>query len=209
MTSAWAQPLSPGQVLPAPRSGIELGLTKAGPFTLRLFRPHGTRAAVLTAPHIARLLTLRAALSGASVRVATHSPQAWAGVVRQGGDSRFVQHPSQDPAPPQAPALVVDDLGRGGVAEDVPAWHCSLRVSTLDEARLDLTRVAGLTHVEVAFFDAVSAPLASEIGRIFNLGPVSASLTVVPRHAVAVVTRGQVHLVRPEVTAGERSAIGS
>lgn len=209
MSGPWAQPLAQGQVLPAPRSGIDIGLTKAGPFTVRLFRPRGTRAAVLTAPHVARLLTLRAALAGASVRVATHETHAWAGVVRHGGDSLFVPHPARDPAPVGAPALVVDDLGEGAAPDDVPDWHCHMRISRLDDARLDLTRVAGLSHVEVAFFDAVQAPLASEIGRIFDLGQAAASLTVVPRHAVAVVTRGQVHLVRLELSASERSVIGA
>lgn len=208
MSGPWAQPLVQGQVLPAPRSGIELGLTKAGPFTVRLFRPRGTRAALLTAPHIARMITLRAALAGASVRVATHQTHAWAGVVRHGGDSLFIAHPGDSQAPLGSPTLVVDDLGEGGALGDVPAWQCHLRVSRLDDARLDLTRVAGLAHVEVAFLDAVQAPLASEIGRMFDLGQAAASLTVVPRHAVAVVTRGQVHLVRPEFSAGERSAIG-
>ncbi len=69
--------------------------------------------------------------------------------------------------------------------------------------------MSGLAHVEVALFDAVTAPLAAEIGRIFNLADDYASLTVVPRHAVAVVTRGQVHLVRPVLSAGERSLLGA
>ncbi|GAA1943506.1 hypothetical protein [Nocardioides hwasunensis] len=207
MTS-WARPLASGQVLPAPRSGIELGQTKAGPLTLRLFRQRGTRAVVLTAPHVARLLALRAALAGASVRVASTRTSSWAGVVRHGGDTSFVPSLDRNRAPAQTPTLLVDDLGSSGPVGDVPDWHCHLRVGHLDEARLDLTRVAGLAHVEVAFFDAVSAPLATEIGRALGLGEASASLTVVPRHAVAVVTRGQVHLVRPELTAGERSVLG-
>lgn len=208
MSGPWAQPLTQGQVLPAPRSGIELGVTKAGPFTVRLFRPRGTRAALLTAPHVARMLTLRAALAGASVRVATHRTHDWAGVVRHGSDSLFISRPGDSQAPVGAPTLVVDDTGEGGALGDIAPWQCHLRVSRLDEARLDLTRVAGLAHVEVAIFDAVQGPLASEIGRIFDLGQAAATLTVVPRHAVAVVTRGHVHLVRLDITTGERSAIG-
>jgi hypothetical protein len=209
VNGSWARPLAPGQALPAPRSGVALGHTKAGPFTLRLFRPRGTRAAVLTAPHVARLLALRASLAGASLRVATHETAAWTGVVRHGGDARFVTDASRSDAPAGSPALVVDDLATTRPPGDVPAWHCHMRVSTLDPARLDLTRVAGLAHVEVAFFDAVTAPLASEIGRIFGLGADAATLTVVPRHAVAVVTRGQVHLVRPDLSPGERSLLGA
>lgn len=208
MNGAWSVPLTPGQVLPPPRSGIELGATKAGPFTLRLFRSRGTRAAVLTHSHVARLLALRAALAGVSVRVATHHPQSWTGVVRHGGDSRLVPDLGRGLPPSTGPTLLVDDLGGSAPVGDVPDWHCHMRVGVLDQARLDLTRVSGLAHVEVAFFDAVTAPLASEIGRVFGLGADSASLTVVPRHAVAVVTRGQVHLVRPELTAGERSTLG-
>lgn len=209
MNGSWARPLAPGQVLPAPHSGIELGTTKNGPFTLRLFRSRGTRVAVMAGPHTARLLTLRAALAGASVRVATHETVAWSGVVRHGGDSRFVPDTSSSGAVPGTPTLLVDDLGAARPIGDVPDWHCHLRVSTLDPARLDLTRVSGLAHVEVALFDAVTAPLAAEIGRIFGLADDYASLTVVPRHAVAVVTRGQVHLVRPDLSAGERSLLGA
>ena len=209
MNGSWARPLRSGQVLHAPSSGVELGTTKSGPFALRLFRPGGTRAMVLTAPYVAQLLTLRAALAGASVRVASHRTPLWAGVVRHGSDSRFVADPAHSQPAPHASTMTVHDLGgTGGPIGEAADWQCLLRVGSLDEARLDLTRVSGLSHVEVAFFDAVSAPLAAEIGRIFGLGQASATLTVVPRHAVAVVTRGRVHLVRPELSPGERSILG-
>lgn len=209
MSASWGSPLGVGQRLPAPRSGVELGHTKAGPFTLRLFRERGTRVSVLSDPHVARLLVLRAALAGASVRVVTRDAASWAGVVRHGGDSRFVASLSASQAPAGTPTVLVDDLGDSGPVGDVQPWHCHLRVGRLDHARVDLTRLSGLARVEAALFDALSAPMAAEVGSVLGLGEASASLTVVPPRAVALVTRGQVHLVRPELTPGERSVLGA
>jgi hypothetical protein len=207
----WQQPLPSGQVLPATVSGVDLGVTKSGRLTVRLFRPRGTRIAVFSAPYVAQLITLRAALAGASVRVATRRQTSWAGVVRHGGDSHFIAHTGHgQPAAHRPPTLVVDDLADvPGPVGDATDWQCLLQVARLDQAGRDLTRLSGLSHADLAFFDALSEPLAAEVGHIFGLGTVAASLTVVPRHAVAVVSRGQVQLVRPELSAGERATLGT
>lgn len=208
MTRAWQQTLAPGQVLPAPTTGVFLGRNKEGPLSLRLFRRRGTRMAVFSDPDVAQLLTLRAAVAGAAVRVVTQRHTIWTPALRHGMDAQIAPVTGYLPVVQPGPSLFVDDLPDAPrPTGDVNDWQCLLHIRTLDGQPLDATRIASFAHVDVAFFGALSSPLAADVGQLFDLGEAAASLTVVPPHAVAVVARGRVQLVRPELAAGERTAL--
>ena len=210
MTRAWQQTLAPGQVLPAPTTGVFLGRNKEGPLSLRLFRRRGTRMAVFSDPHVAQLLTLRAAVGGATVRVVTQRHAIWTPSLRHGLDAQIAPATAYLPVVQPGPSLFVDDLPDAPrPTGEVTDWQCLLHVRTLDGQHLDSARVANFAHVDVAFFSALPGPLAAEVGQMFDLGEAAASLTVVPPHAVAVVARGRVQLVRPELSAAERTTLGA
>ena len=75
-----------GDEAPAQPSGVRIGMRRDRPVTLRLFRPQGTRIAVLASAVPAQLVAMRAAAIGATVRVQSPRPQAWGAVVRHGVD---------------------------------------------------------------------------------------------------------------------------
>ena len=200
--------LAPGGAVPAPTTGIYVGENRAGPVRLRLFRQQGTRMVVFSAPRLAQLLTLRAAVSGVRVRILTQQQAAWMPALRHGSDAQFSPINSAALAVPAGPNLLVEDLPdspRHGA--DITDWQCLIHVRDLDDAALAAGRLSTFAHVDVVALGALSAPAAAEVGRMFNLGKGAASLTVVPPHAVALVTRGRIELVRPEPTAAERTAL--
>ncbi|KRF14205.1 hypothetical protein [Nocardioides sp. Soil796] len=210
MSRAWRQPLMPEHVVPAPTTGVFLGRNKSGPLTLRLLRPRGTRIVVFSGPYAAQLMSLRAAVSGVAVRIVTNREAAWAPTLRNGSDTRLV--PANGPLPPaiQGPGLVIEDRpDEPRPLAEVSDWQCLLDLRNLPEGHdeADAARLSSFGNADVAFFGALSTTLANAAGRVFNLGDAAASLTVVPPHAVAVVARGSVQLVRLEATPGERDAL--
>lgn len=206
----WQTALEPTAAAPAPMTGVYLGRNKSGPMTMRLFRPRGTRIVVFSGLFTAQLITLRAAVTGASVRVMTGRESAWMPLLQQGSDSRLLPPQGQQQLG-AGPRLLTDDRpddGRPfGEADD---WQCLVDVRTAgsDDPRLvDESRIGGFGGADVAFFSVLKPPLASLVGTAFGLGDASASLTVVPPHAVAIVTRGSVQLVRLEATQEERAVL--
>lgn len=207
----WQGALDPTAVVPAPTTGVHLGRNKSGPMTMRLFRPRGTRIVVFSGLHTAQLITLRAAVTGAVVRVMSAREAAWLPVLHQGSDARLLPPDGQQFAP--GPRVLTDDRpddGRPfGEADD---WQCLIDVRTLgsDDPRLvDESRISGFGAADVAFFSVLNTSLATLVGGVFDLGEAAASLTVVPPHAVAIVTRGHVQLVRMEATNEERAVLRS
>ncbi|MDT0202162.1 hypothetical protein [Nocardioides sp. AE5] len=211
MRSRNGVPLVPEQSIPAPRTGVHLGRTKTGDVTLRLFRPRGTRIVCFADPLGPQLITLRAAQAGTPTRISTSREAAWAGVVRHG--------PTVQLAPPEAlrtgvagAALLVDD--RPDVARQLGEagnWQCLLEVHDLTSLGKRIhaeARLAPFAHCDIALFPTLDRDHAEAAGRIFGLGSGAAALTVVPRHAMAVVMHGTVQLLRPEPTAAERQMLG-
>ncbi|WP_067431660.1 hypothetical protein [Nocardioides jensenii] len=207
----WRTALLPDVAVPAPTTGVYLGRNKSGPLTMRLFRPRGTRIAVFSGPLAAQLIALRAAQSGATVRVMSTREAAWGPVLRFGADARLLPPTGPSQMSASGPQLLVDD--RPDISRpfaEVPGWQCMLDVRVLgsDAAKqVDENRVASFGNADVAFFSVLGQSMAAAVGNVFDLREAAASLTVVPPHAVAVVTRGSVQLVRLEPTGDERSAL--
>lgn len=186
-------------VVPAPKTGVYLGSGRSGPVTVRLVRPTGTRVADFSGAAAALLLTLRAAVAGTPVHVMTDRQPMWTNILRQGRDAH--SSPLQQAvARRHGPLVLVDDRPTDPqpIGEAVP-WQCRIDVRTAWNEGF----VAGFGSADVAVFPMLPAPVAEAVGNAFGLGDGAGALLVVPRHSVAVVTRGQVKLVRLDPTTSE------
>jgi hypothetical protein len=186
-----------GDTAPAQVSGVRLGTRNrsAAPVDLRLFRPQGTRIAVLAGAVPVQLLALRAATVGAVIRVQSPRPQAWGPVIRHGADVSIAPAGAGLPPPgtPDAPVLIVDDRpAEAGSLGEAGPWQCRLDLRTLATT----SDLGALGRAELMVFgpvrSGVAAALASmtglplsHLGRLGSLGP----------GTVALVWPGGIHYV--------------
>jgi hypothetical protein len=206
--------ISPGSSVVAPATGAYLGTGSNGPFSLRLLRAAPTRVAVLSGGFVAQLLTLRAALSGTSVRVLSSRPSAWAPVLQHAADARIV--PPQSPLLQQpGPMLVVDDLsGDSRPLRDVADWQCLVDLRSLPTragAPQVLSWLSPLATYDVAVFGVLTQEAVAAATRLWRLDERAASVLAggLPPQAVALVSRGRAEVVRVDASSGEAQVLRS
>lgn len=203
MTGAWrtgsirgAPPA--GAAVPAPASGVTLGVARGGPVALRLFRAAGTRVVVAGEALPAQLLALRAASAGTPVHVTTPVPERWAPVVAHGPGSGI--HRLPDPGPTAAgPALIVDehpDRSR----TDVRPWQCRVEIRS-EWTAADL---GSFTSADVTVLGRVPSETHLRIAALYGLSPrATEAITGLPPRTVALLRRGRMECVELQLTADE------
>lgn len=195
--------IRPGDEAPAQPSGVRIGLRREQPVSLRLFRPQGTRVAVLASAVPAQLLAMRAASAGAMIRVQSPRPQAWGPVLRHGANVSVAPPGAGLPPPgtPHAPVLVVDDrpTDAGGLGE-AGAWQCRLDIRAL----MSTSDLGAIAHADVLVFGQVTSAIASALAATMSL-PMSqiGQLTALGPGSVALVSRGVIQYVALDPTQAE------
>jgi hypothetical protein len=196
--------LPPGLMAPAPRSGVQLGLTQSGPCTVRLFRPSGTRIAAVATLAPFQLLVSRAAAAGVTVRVLTGRPGEWEPLLASGPDARTLPSGSDLPLT-GVPTLVVDDrpeqarrLGEGG------AWRCRIDVRT-PATTADLRT---LTAADVLLVGGLVPDLAVAATAGFGVSvPHLSQLTSPAQGTLTVLRRGGIDYVTLDPSSAERALL--
>jgi hypothetical protein len=192
-----------GDEAPAQPSGVHIGLRRERPVALRLFRPQGTRVAVLASAVPAQLLAMRAASVGAMIRVQSPRPQAWGPVLRHGANVTVAPPGAGLPPPgtPHAPVLVVDDrpTDAGGLGDAGP-WQCRLDIRAL----MSSADLGAIAHADVLIFGQLTAAIANALPDMMGL-PVSQTgqLTALGPGSVALVSRGVIQYVTLDPTQAE------
>jgi hypothetical protein len=184
-----------GDTAPAQASGLRIGVQRDRPVSLRIFRPQGTRIAVLAGAVPAQLLAMRAASVGATVRVQSPRPQAWGPLVRHGVDVAVAPPGAGLPPPgaPNAPVLVVDDrpAETGGLGDAGP-WQCRLDIRAL----MSPSDLGATAHADVLVLGQVPSNVANALASIMGLSLSSiGQLGSLGPGAVALVSRGSVRYV--------------
>ncbi len=184
-----------GDEAPAQPSGVRIGVRRDRPVTLRLFRPQGTRIAVLASAVPAQLIAMRAAAIGATVRVQSPRPQAWGAVVRHGVDVSVAPPGAGFPPPgtSHAPVLIVDDrpIEVGGLG-DAGAWQCRLDLRAVTSP----ADLGALSHADVLVFGQVSSAVATTLATMMGLNmSLIGQLSAIGPGSVALVTRGAIQYV--------------
>ena len=196
-----------GDEAPAQPSGIRIGMRRDRPLSLRLFRPQGTRIAVLSSAVPAQLLAMRAAAVGATIRVQSPRPQAWGPVVRHGLDSSVAPPGAGFPPPgtPHSPVLVVDDrpIEVGGLGDAGP-WQCRLDIRAVTSA----SDLGAIGHADVLVFGQVSSAVASALATMMGLDmSLVGQLSALGPGAIALVSRGAIEYVALDPSPAERQLL--
>lgn len=207
MLASIAVTIAEGDVAPAQPSGIRIGTRRTTPVNLRLFRPQGTRIAVLAGAIPVQLMTLRATTLGSVVRVQSPRPQAWGPLIRHGADVSIAPPGAGFPPPgtPDAPVLIVDDrpTEAGGLGE-AGAWQCRLDL----RATGTTSNLGSLARADLMIFGQVNSSTAtalasmmglhmSQLGQLGSLGP----------GTVALVWRGGIQYVDLDPSEAERRVL--
>ncbi len=184
-----------GDEAPAQPSGIRIGLRRDRPLTLRLFRPQGTRVAVLASAVPAQLLAMRAAAVGATIRVQSPRPQAWGPVVRHGTDVSVSPPGAGFPPPgtPHAPVLIVDDrpIEVGGLGDATP-WQCRLDIRAVTSP----SDLGAIGHADILIFGRVSSAVSTALATMMGLNTsLIGQLSSLGPGAVALIARGSIQYV--------------
>lgn len=194
-----------GTAVPAPQTGVHFGTGTDGPLSLRLFRPVGTTIAALSGVQPARLIALRAAMGGSTVRVISSRPQVWTPVLRFGADARVAPPGAAVPVT-AGPMLIVDDrpsetrsLGEAG------EWQCRVDVRT----PWTPADMAAYSAADVLLVSMLSAEMAAVVGSMFGLGQAATALTTLRPDLVGVVTRGRLKIVTTPLSAAEAPVLRS
>lgn len=185
-----------GDTAPAQPSGIRVGVQQRDrPVTLRIFRPLGTRIAVLAGAVPAQLLAVRATSVGATVRVQSPRPQAWGPLLRHGVDVSVAPPGAGLPPPgaPNSPVLVVDDRPtEAGSLGDTGPWQCRLDIRAL----MSPSDLGAVAHADVLVLGQVSSNIATTLATIMGLSLSSiGQLGALGPGAVALVSRGSIRYV--------------
>lgn len=179
-----------GDEAPAQPAGVRIGMRRDRPMALRLFRPQGTRVAVLASAVPAQLLAMRAAAVGATVRVQSPRPQAWGPVLRHGATVSIVPPGAGLPPPGtlHAPVLIVDDRPTevGGLGDAGP-WQCHLDIRAL----MSPSDLGAVAHADVLIVGQVSAAIADALAATMGLSmSLIGQLAALGPGSVALVARG-------------------
>ena len=196
-----------GDEAPAQPSGIRIGVRRDRPLSLRLFRPQGTRMAVLSSAVPAQLLAMRAAAVGATIRVQSPRPQAWGPVVRHGLDVSVAPPGAGFPPPgtPHSPVLVVDDrpIEVGGLGDAGP-WQCRLDIRAVTSA----SDLGAIGHADVLVFGQVSSAVANALATMMGLNlSLIGQLSALGPGAIALVSRGAIQYVALDPSPAERQLL--
>lgn len=196
-----------GDEAPAQQAGVRVGTRRDRPLVLRLFRPQGTRVAVLAGAVPAQLLAMRAATVGATIRVLSPRPQAWGPVIRHGANVS-VGPPGAGLPPPgtlSTPVLVVDDRPTevGGLG-DAGAWQCRLDIRAL----MGPSDLGSVAHADIVIVGQVSAAIADALAATMGLSmPAVSQLPALGPGAVALVARGAITYVTLDPTRDEAQVL--
>jgi len=207
MLASISASIAGGDTAPAQSSGIRVGSRRTTPVDLRLFRPQGTRIAVLSGAVPVQLLTMRAATVGAVVRVQSPRPQAWGAVVRHGFDVSIAPPGAGFPPPgtPDAPVLIVDDRPAevGGLGEAGP-WQCRLDLRSV----ATLSDLSSLGRAELMLFGQVSSAVATALASMMSLNmSLVGQLSALGPGTVALVWRGGIQYVDLDPSEAERQVL--
>jgi hypothetical protein len=195
--------LGPTAVVAAPASGVQLGLGRDGPLTLRLFRAAGTRLALAARVFPAQLIALRAAVAGTPVQVLTTRPQLWQPLLRDGGS--HVVSSTEVLRPSGGPTLLVDDRAvelRGPA--DVRPWQCRIDVRT----QWTYADISAFGRADLAIFGAVPPDVVTAVATAFGVpAPVAQPLAQLDSGSFGVLRRGRVEYVSLDPTAAESQVL--
>ena len=186
----------------APASGVQLGLGRGGPLTLRLFRAGGTRVALAARVFPAQLIVLRAAAAGTPVQVLTTRPQLWQPVLRDGGaPGAHVVSSTEARLPSAGPTLLVDDRpveARGPA--DVRPWQCRIDVRT----QWTYADISAFGRSDLAIFGAVPPDVVTAVATAFGVAAHAVQpLAQLDAGSFGVLRRGRVEYVSLDPTAAE------
>jgi hypothetical protein len=190
-----------GALVPAPVSGVQLGLLESGPLAVRLYRLAGTRVAFASAMLPAQLLAIRAAAAGTPVQVVTNRPQFWQPLVPDGRGLRVV--PTLDLLESfGGPSLLVDDRpAQARTAYDNQPWQCRLDVRT-DWSPAEL---ASFAYSDLAVFGGIPSDFTASVASVFGV-PARATerLAHLEPGVCALLRRGRLEWVTLDPTPAER-----
>jgi hypothetical protein len=196
-----------GDEAPAQPGGLRIGSRGGRPTWLRLFRPRGTRVAVLASAVPAQVLAMRAVSAGATVRVQSPRPQAW-GPVLQHGANVSVGPPGAGLPPPgtlSAPVLIVDDrpTETSGLGDAGP-WQCRLDI----RAVMSSSELGRLASGDLLIVGQLGAATADVLARTMGVpASTSASLTTLGSGSVALVARGTIEYVALDPSPAEAALL--
>jgi hypothetical protein len=207
MLASISAPIAAGDTAPAQASGVRIGTRRGVPVDLRLFRPQGTRIAVLAGAVPMQLLTMRAATIGAVIRVQSPRPQAWGAVIRHGADVSIAPPGAGFPPPgtPDAPVLVIDDrpAEAGGLGE-AGAWQCRLDLRSV----ATMSDLGSLGRADLMVFGQVSSSIATALANMMSLNmSLIGQLASLGPGTVALVWRGGLHYVDLDPSEAERRVL--
>lgn len=215
--------VAPGDVVPAPPTGVAVGRGSSGTVHLRLFRQSCTRVVVggNGGLRAAQLLAVRAATSGIPVDVVTARPQMWQPLIGHGPGSR-IRTPADPVRPTAGPMLLVDDRTVSSLDIDAAAaqrplgdvrpWQCRLEIRgpatgqpTGGPAAETLGSVAG-AHLLV--LGAVPQGVAARAVAAFGISPeVGEVLPQLEPGTCALLRRGRLDYVALDAGAAERALL--
>lgn len=164
--------------IPVPPGGLVLGLDPTGkPVVLALFRRRPQTVTLVAGLHLAQVLALRAAATGARVILETARADAWDPVVRDSGldaDRIATQHvgrvagnPGWPGPSPAAPLLVIRDCGARPPYASIPHGPWVTVVTLLPF--LDARTAGQLGHADLVGFQRLAAEEAALARRALAL----------------------------------------
>jgi type VII secretion protein EccE len=205
---------------PLGHGGLVVGVwPDSVPAIIPIFRETPTQVGVVGTEHVALLLAGRAIAVGARVDIVTVRPAMWAPLALAAPhDGGWVTiHPPGSETPPAGtsvrPSLVIDDVGdeaheadgahRGhGSRADLGAWQTALTL----RRHLSAENAGTMSSYELVFLERVTAATARLARSALNLPDAQARmLPMVPDESVAVVTGGNLVVLRLAVTSVERA----
>lgn len=195
--------LEPTASVAAPASGVQLGLGRGGPLTLRLFRAAGTRVALAARVFPAQLIVLRAAVAGTPVQVLTTRPQLWQPLLRDGAG--HVVSSTEVRQATSGPTLLVDDrpVETRGPA-DVRPWQCRIDVRT----QWTYADISAFGRADLAIFGAVPPDVVTAVATAFGVAPhLAQPLAQLDSGSFGALRRGRVEYVSLDPTAAESQVL--
>lgn len=192
--------------------GLIVGVNEhGGPVTIMLFRPEPTAAVVMGGVRLAQLIAFRALAIGAHVLVQTDRPHAWATFAGDcdldwgnGAAAAGLHHES--PAGSYEPRLVIVDTDATADAAPSPmrAWSTVLTV----RSHISGWDTAVLGRADVALLQRLSPDEANVAAAVINVPEFEQENGDLADDMVALVSHGQLRVVRIAQTTTEHRMIG-
>lgn len=192
--------------VPAPASGVQLGVGAAGrPVALRLFRAGGVRVALATELLPVQLIVVRAAAAGTPVQVVTARPQSWEPLLRHDRALHLVAA-TETRHGVGGPALLVDDRPAGvprGAAELHP-WQCRIDV----RSQWMPNEIGGFARADLTLFGRVPVEVTAALGSAFAVPQAAAAaLARLDPTTFGAARRGRIEFVTLDPTRDEAALL--